>query len=63
MSASGAALIVIGTWVLCQVLGGNALGRLGITARATDGTGGSGKPDILAPGPNTGTPVPGLGGG
>ncbi len=27
----GLLLGVIGSWVLCQVLGGNALGRLGIT--------------------------------
>jgi hypothetical protein len=27
----GALLAIVGTWVLCQVLGGNALGRLGIT--------------------------------
>jgi hypothetical protein len=27
----GTLLAVVGVWVLCQVLGGNALGRLGIT--------------------------------
>ncbi len=27
---AGAVLLVAGIWVLCQVLGGNALGRLGV---------------------------------
>lgn len=31
----GVLLAVVGTWVLCQVLGGNALGRLGITGEPT----------------------------
>jgi hypothetical protein len=31
----GALLAVVGAWVLCQVLGGNALGRLGITGDPT----------------------------
>lgn len=30
MNASGMVLLLAGTWVLCQVLGGNALVRLGI---------------------------------
>lgn len=30
MNASGAVLVVAGVWVLCQVFGGDALGRLGI---------------------------------
>jgi hypothetical protein len=29
---SGLVLVIAGVWVLCQVLGGDALGRLGITA-------------------------------
>lgn len=40
----GVLLIVAGTWVLCQVWGGNALGRLGITGQATEpGTTGLGR--------------------
>lgn len=35
MNTSGALLAVIGIWVLTQVLGGNALGRLGIAGQAT----------------------------
>lgn len=31
MKAGGVLLLIAGTWVLFQVLGGNALGRLGIT--------------------------------
>lgn len=34
MKAGGVVLILGGVWVLCQVLGGNALGRLGIAGRA-----------------------------
>jgi hypothetical protein len=30
----GVLLVVAGAWVLCQVLGGNALGRLGVIAQA-----------------------------
>jgi hypothetical protein len=30
MNAAGILLAVLGVWVLAQVLGGNALGRLGI---------------------------------
>jgi hypothetical protein len=30
MNASGLLLVVIGGWVLAQVLAGNALGRLGV---------------------------------
>lgn len=35
MNASGVVLVIAGAWVLCQVLGGNALGRLGITGQQT----------------------------
>ncbi|WP_281368997.1 hypothetical protein [Phytohabitans rumicis] len=35
MNASGALLVVAGVWVLCQVLGGAALGRLGIAGDPT----------------------------
>lgn len=31
----GVLLAVVGGWVLCQVLGGNALGRLGISGEPT----------------------------
>lgn len=31
MNAAGTLLIVAGVWVLFQVLGGDALGRLGVT--------------------------------
>ena len=31
----GTLLAIVGAWVLCQVLGGNALGRLGITGDPT----------------------------
>jgi hypothetical protein len=34
-------LVLGGVWVLCQVLGGNALERLGITGKASADTGGS----------------------
>jgi hypothetical protein len=30
MNAGGVVLVIAGTWVLCQVLGGNALKRLKI---------------------------------
>lgn len=30
MNASGIVLVIAGIWVLAQVLGGDALGRLGI---------------------------------
>lgn len=62
MNASGALLVLAGAWVLFQVLGGNALGRLGVTGGETKpGTTESG-PKIMAPGPLQGVPVPGLGG-
>lgn len=35
MNAAGAVLIVAGAWVLCQVLGGDALGRLGVIGGGT----------------------------
>ena len=63
MNASGAVLVVFGGWVLCQILGGNALGRLGITGAAT---GPATPPDTsgpLAPGlPHMQAP-PGMTGG
>jgi hypothetical protein len=34
VNASGLLLVVAGIWVLSQVLGGNALGRLNIAGRA-----------------------------
>lgn len=33
---AGAVLVIAGAWVLCQVLGGNALGRLGIAGQASN---------------------------
>lgn len=33
----GVLLVVAGAWVLCQILGGNALGRLGITGDPDSG--------------------------
>lgn len=36
MNAGGVVLTLVGVWVLCQVLGGDALNRLGITGQATD---------------------------
>jgi len=36
VSTSGLVLVVAGAWVLCQVLGGNALGRLGVTGDPTE---------------------------
>lgn len=35
--SAGIVLVIAGTWVLCQVLGGNALGRLGILPSAEEG--------------------------
>lgn len=49
MNASGAVLIVAGAWLLCQVLGGDALGRLGVTGAGT-GPAASGSGGNLAPG-------------
>jgi hypothetical protein len=31
VNAAGALLMLAGVWVLCQILGGDALGRLGIS--------------------------------
>jgi hypothetical protein len=33
--SAGVLLVTAGIWVLCQVFGGNALGRLGISGAAT----------------------------
>lgn len=60
----GALLTVAGWWVLAQVLGGNALGRLGISGAATKPgtTSTDGGPSIQAPGPPPGQPgAPGTG--
>lgn len=32
---AGTVLVIAGAWVLCQVLGGNALGRLGVSGAPT----------------------------
>lgn len=46
MNPSGVVITVAGLWVLCQVFGGNALGRLGISGSPdkpkTSAEGGSG---------------------
>ena len=36
MKPGGVVLVLAGVWVLCQVLGGKALIRLGIVKEATD---------------------------
>ena len=36
MNAGGLVLAIGGAWVLCQVLGGDALNRLGVTGQHTD---------------------------
>lgn len=36
MNPGGVVLVVAGVWVLCQVLGGDALKRLGIVGQTTD---------------------------
>ncbi len=63
--ASGALLMVAGVWVLCQILGGDALGRLGITGQTTtpgqSSSAGSTAPPGVTPTPSPGgsTPAPG----
>lgn len=42
MNPAGVVLCIAGAWVLCQVLGGNALNRLGITTTSTSTGTGSG---------------------
>lgn len=34
MNSRGLVVVTLGVWVLCQVLGGNALARLGIVSPA-----------------------------
>jgi hypothetical protein len=34
VKAGGVLLIIVGFWVVAQVLGGDALGRLGVTGQA-----------------------------
>jgi hypothetical protein len=41
MRSGGVLLALAGVWVLCQVLGGNALGRLGVTGQSSDAGGDS----------------------
>ena len=59
--SAGIVLTVAGMWVLSQILGGNALGRLGISGEPTKPGSASSGPDILAPGPPPGTGGPGTG--
>lgn len=35
MNSGGVVLVIVGVWVLCQVLGGDALNRLGITGQSS----------------------------
>lgn len=54
----GILLAVAGAWVLCQVLGGNALGRLGISGEpTTPGTGGAKTAPATAKGPTGSRPL------
>jgi len=46
MNAGGAVLVLAGVWVLCQVLGGDALNRLGLTGKAGAGSSGSEFPNV-----------------
>lgn len=60
MNAPGVLLIVVGAWVVTQVLGGNALERLGVVKADQPPAG----PSTLAPGPYVpGAPGSGGGGG
>jgi len=43
VKAGGVVLVIFGTWVLCQVLGGNALGRLRLIATGGELTGENGE--------------------
>lgn len=36
MNSGGVVLVIAGVWVLCQVLGGDALNRLGLIGQSTD---------------------------
>lgn len=56
MNAGGLALVTLGVWMLCQVLGGDALGRLGVAGAGTD----TGSSSIQAPGFDPNTPYTGL---
>lgn len=38
MKPGGVLLVIAGVWVLCQVLGGNALKRLGLEKEAAGGS-------------------------
>jgi hypothetical protein len=38
MRSGGVLLVIAGVWVLCQVLGGNALERLGVISGDTSST-------------------------
>jgi hypothetical protein len=41
MNPGGVVLAIVGVWVLCQVLGGDALNRLGITGQQQTDSGDS----------------------
>lgn len=58
MNAGGLVLVVVGLWVVCQVLGGNALERLGVVDAESASDNGSRN---VAPGQPQ--PGPGMGNG
>lgn len=59
--SAGIVLVVAGVWVLAQVFGGDALGRLGIAGQPT--TPGKPPPSGLGPGGGAGGGAGGGGGG
>lgn len=61
MNASGAVVILAGVWILCQVLGGNALERLNIVTSGGSSTSTPTPPGVTpSPSPGSGTsPAPG----
>lgn len=64
----GALLVIAGAWVLCQVFGGDALGRLGIAGSGTPAPPKGGNPSAkgdsgLGPGGQSGGGAGGGGGG
>lgn len=66
MSPSGVVLVIAGAWILCQVLGGNALGRLNITGQTQaqpTAPGAAGGHSGLDGGGNAGSGTGGGGGG
>lgn len=54
MNTSGVLVLIAGAWVLCQVLGGGALGRLGIIPIGDPAAGGRLGDGIDVPAPDDG---------